>query len=62
MEIVFHFGTCSLQNSMRSETRRRLGSTGKMYVPRATYSFRMSFWTVPRSSVLGTPCSSATAT
>ena len=32
-----------------------------MYVDRAMYSFRISFWTVPRSSARGTPCSSATA-
>ena len=33
-----------------------------MYVPRAMYSFRMSFCTVPRSAERTTPCSSATAT
>src|SRR5579871_3068521 len=33
-----------------------------MYVPRAMYSFRMSFWTVPPSRALGTPWASPTAT
>ena len=33
-----------------------------MYVPRATYSFRMSFWTVPDSAAGATPCRRATAT
>ena len=32
-----------------------------MYVPRATYSFRMSFWMVPPSSLGSTPFSSATS-
>ena len=31
-----------------------------MYVPRAMYSFKMSFWMVPRIFSPGTPCSSAT--
>jgi hypothetical protein len=35
---------------------------GKRYVPRAMYSFRMSFWIVPRSFSAATPCRSATAT
>src|SRR3990170_2978845 len=33
-----------------------------MYVERAMYSLRMSFWTVPRSTFRGTPTSSAAAT
>ena len=32
-----------------------------MYVPRAMYSLRMSFWIVPRSALAGVPCSSPTA-
>jgi hypothetical protein len=32
-----------------------------MKFPRAMYSFRMSFWTVPRSLSGGTPCSSPTS-
>ena len=31
-------------------------------MPRATYSLRMSFWTVPDSAASGTPCRLATAT
>ena len=45
-----------------STINRRLGSGGKMYVPRLRYSLTMSFWVVPRSSVDATPCSSALAT
>ena len=37
------------------------GAGGKMYVPRATYSFRMSFCTVPRSFRMSAPCFLATA-
>ena len=32
-----------------------------MYVPRATYSLRISFWMVPRSRVRSAPCFLATA-
>ena len=32
-----------------------------MKFPRAMYSLRMSFCTVPRSSAAGTPCSSPTS-
>ena len=32
-----------------------------MYVPRAAYSLRMSFWTVPPIRSAATPCSSATS-
>ena len=44
-----------------SATSRSDGLGGKMYVPRAMYSFRMSFWIVPVSASPGTPCSSATS-
>ncbi len=37
------------------------GPGGKMYVPRAAYSLRMSFWTVPVILSLGVPCFSATS-
>ena len=37
------------------------GRGGKIYVPRAAYSLRMSFWIVPVSWSAGTPCFSATA-
>ena len=33
-----------------------------MYVPRAMYSFRMSFWVVPAIRSRGTPWASAAAT
>src|SRR2546428_14177362 len=33
-----------------------------MYVDRAMYSFRMSFWTVPRSDRRAIPCASPAAT
>jgi hypothetical protein len=45
-----------------STINRRLGPGGKMYVPRDRYSLTMSFWVVPLSSVVGTPCSVAFAT
>ena len=32
-----------------------------MYVPRAMYSFNMSFWIVPPTFANGTPCFFATA-
>ena len=37
------------------------GAGGKMYVPRATYSLRISFWIVPRSLRTSAPCLRATA-
>ena len=46
---------------MESATSRIDGFTGKIQVPRATYSFRMSFCMVPVSFSRGTPCLSATA-
>jgi len=46
----------------RSVTRRIEGRGGKMYSFWAWYSFRMSFWMVPDSCAVGTPCFSATAT
>ena len=45
-----------------STISRRDSAGGKMYVPRDRYSLTMSFWVVPRSASLGTPCSSALAT
>jgi hypothetical protein len=41
--------------------RRIDGCGGKIYVPRAMYSLRISFWIVPRSLFISTPCSRATA-
>ena len=60
--MVFQRGTSARQKAKMSVTSRRLGSMGKMYVPRAMYSLRMSFWMVPESLARGMPCSSATAT
>src|SRR5438552_19133919 len=62
MLIVFHRGRCSAQYANTSVTRRIDGRGGKMYVPRAMYSFRMSFWVVPPIRSLGTPWRRATAT
>ena len=59
--MVFHLGTALPQNARRSVIKRRLGRGGKRYVPRAMYSFRMSFWTVPESFPQSTPCLRATA-
>ena len=60
MEMLFHRGTSAVQYANVSATRRSEGFGGKMYVPRAMYSLRMSFWIVPPSRSPGTPCSSAT--
>ena len=40
-------GRCSAQKAIMSTISRRLGSGGKMYVPRDRYSFTMSFCVVP---------------
>jgi hypothetical protein len=58
----FHCGRCATQYSYVSAIRSIDGSGGKMYVPRARYSFTMSFWVVPRRPASGTPRSRATAT
>ena len=55
-------GSSRVQNSIMSTTSRIDGSGGKMYSFCAMYSLRMSVWTVPLSSVRGTPCSSPTQT
>ena len=55
MEIVFQRGRWSLQYPKTSVTSRRDGPGGKMYVPRAMNSLRMSFCTVPESAAAGTP-------
>ena len=60
MEIGCHFGIDVEQNSTMSVTSRIDGSGGKMYSFCAMYSLRMSVWIVPRSSDIGTPCSSPT--
>ena len=61
-EMALNRGTSSAQNSIVSTMRRIDGSGGQIQVPRATYSFRMSFWIVPRSFSTGTPCFFPTAT
>ena len=60
--MVFHLGSSAAQNSKTSVTRRIDGRGGKMYVPRAMYSLRMSFWVVPAIRSRGTPWASAAAT
>jgi hypothetical protein len=47
---------------MRSVASRIEGRGGKMYVPRAMYSLRMSFCVVPPIRSSATPCFFATAT
>ena len=59
--MVFHFGISLRQYANVSATSRSDGFGGKMYVPRAMYSLRMSFWMVPFRAVLSTPCSCATS-
>ena len=61
-ETALKRGTSSAQNSIESAIRRIDGVGGQIHVPRATYSLRMSFCTVPRSLDRGTPCLSPTAT
>lgn len=58
---MFHFGISALQYLKMSAISRSDGFGGKMYVPRAMYSFSTSFWIVPVSLSALTPCSSATS-
>lgn len=58
---MFHFGISALQYLKMSAISRSEGLGGKMYVPRAMYSFSTSFWIVPVSRSAGTPCSSPTS-
>src|SRR5450759_1286352 len=62
MLMVFQRGSSFEQNSKMSVTSRIDGRGGKMYVPRAMYSLRMSFWVVPLTWERETPCFSAAAT
>ena len=57
--MVFHFGISARQYLKMSAISRSEGLGGKMYVPRAMYSFSTSFWIVPVSWSPVTPCSSA---
>ena len=59
---MFQRGSSRAENSKMSVTRRIDGRGGKMYVPRAMYSLRMSFWIVPATCALGTPWFSAAVT
>ena len=61
MLIVFHLGRCCDPNSIVSVTSRIDGAGGKMNSFCAMYSLRMSFWIVPPSWLIGTPCFSAAA-
>src|SRR5260370_36480780 len=54
-------GTCCVEYSITSVTRRIDGRGGKMYSFCAMYSFRISFWSVPETLDQSTPCFSATA-
>ena len=59
MLIVFQRGSRSAQYAKVSVTSRIDGRGGKMYVPRAAYSLRMSFWIVPPSVSAAMPLRSA---
>jgi hypothetical protein len=59
---VFHRGSSAAQNSKTSVTSRIDGRGGKMYVPRAMYSLRMSFCVVPLMRARSSPWASAAAT
>ena len=48
--MVFHCGTCSVQNSIMSTMSRMCGSGGKIHSFWAMYSLRMSFCSVPPQS------------
>src|SRR2546425_12116551 len=61
IEIVFHWGTRFVPNSNVSTTSRIEGSGGKIHSFCAWYSFRMSFWIVPRRRAHGIPRFSAFA-
>ncbi len=52
---MFHLGISRVQYANVSATSRSDGFGGKMYVPRAMYSLRMSFWIVPLSRSPGDP-------
>src|SRR3972149_10818066 len=61
MLIGFHLGRYREPNSIVSTTNRIDGAGGKMNSFCAMYSLRMSFWIVPPSRSIGTPCFSAAA-
>src|SRR5947199_169722 len=57
----FQRGSSAALYAMRSVARRIEGRGGKMYVPRAMYSLRMSFCVVPPIRSEATPCCLPTA-
>src|SRR5688572_3038259 len=59
--MVFHLGTSLLQYSNISVMIRIDGVGGYMYVPRAAYSFSMSFCIVPDIFLMLAPCFFASA-
>ena len=59
-EIALNRGISLLQNSTQSPTSLIDGAGGKIQVPRAMNSLRISFWIVPRSFLVSTPCFRAT--
>ena len=61
IETVFQRGISRVPNSIVSVTRRSDGSGGKRNSFWATYSLRMSFWSVPSSDARGKPRFSAAA-
>src|SRR3972149_5715081 len=61
MDTVFHCGTLFVPYSNVSTTRRMEGSGGKIHSFCAWYSFRISFWMVPRSRSAATPFFAAIA-
>ena len=61
MLMGFHLGKCFVQYSTMSVTSLTEGSGGNMHSFCAWNSFRLSFWVVPPSCSLGTPCMSPIA-
>src|ERR1700724_1151806 len=61
MEIGLKRGTCCVEYSITSVTKRMEGRGGKINSFCAMYSLRMSFCRVPERVFQGTPCFSATA-
>src|SRR3984893_389148 len=61
MEIGLKRGTCCVEYSITSVTKRMEGRGGNMNSFCAMYSLRMSFCRVPERLFQGMPCFSATA-
>ena len=60
--MVFHSGRLSLHHAKTSVMSRSEGRGGKIYVPRAMYSFSTSCWMVPPTFARSAPCFFAAAT